>query len=623
MPVHGRGNRLMGLSAARATAAGIVAGLLLAGSLGAEEPLRVQQEERLVLQQRIIIQPPDGDVNQEMIEQILVNWDQVDGMVQIRQNAQVAGQRGAVWINEVHVLQGRPGAGLTRFSHLDQVQREELTADRVLDLLGWSGMSAAHAEEPLDIEGWANDRILQGLDDPDSGTRQRVTLALALSEHFEDAQLHELLQNKDLTLEQRSRLLDVSFARFVVAPRAAVGASFETGVPIQITGLFDGFPAARDNILRPGDELIEIDGQSLLIPNAFNIVRATVLSRQAGETVPMVIRRPFAPEVVARIEREREEARVARAIEAQAEAEARLAEAQAQALTNEENDPWETDPVWQNIMRQMEILQAKNPDPGMEITPEGDVIFAGQRLGNIAHLDGQFARGRRAIVDEPRERQTIDPEELLTPGETLPIDVPLGSLSQLQQAGRGAGSPGIADLHSAWRYRLGTMGVDLAKITAEPISVRTPDLGWIQSNVGQRVTTLIASPRSARQHMESSAAMNLIQRGVGGRGGWNQANAMLAGQSMPERGAANSQDSTAFRVQSTELAEPEVRMRRHAALNERIIELAGLRDRHATLSRRLRSQPAGVGSESMQRELDTLQRRIDLIEQQLRPSHRR
>lgn len=644
MPTRSRNERAMGLSFGVAIAGTTAASLLLSAVAGAQQPQREpapEQRPGVVLQQQVMIIEP-GDQPQEVIEDLLVHWEQFDDLdairnldraalqrLVIRGNIQAGQPNQVVWINDGRMM--RRGVGLERFSQIERLQRDELTIDRVIELLGWSGMAAMHADEPLNIADWPIERVLEGLNDPDAATRRRATSALALSSRFDDDRLHDLLGDEGLTLEQRSRLLDVSFARFVVAPRAAVGASFNTGAVIRVTNLFPEFPAAQQNLLRPGDELVEIDGQSLLAPNAFNIVRATVLSRQPGETVPMVIRRPFPPEEVAQIRLEREQARALREAEAQAEAEARFAEARAQAQASaddadedgEANDPWADDPVWRHILKQMEIITAKNPDARMDvITREGDFIFAGQLLGNIAHLDGVFRGGQGAIAEEPGQPDLSEFEDLLTPGETITVDIPLGSLSALHQAG-GAGGPGVADLHSAWRYRLGTLGIDPERVTADTVAVRTPERGWIQTNVGDRVTTLIASPRSARQHEENSDAMNRIRRGAITRGDWNRANVMFADESMPRPGQPIARDSTAFRVQSTELAEPEVRLRRHAALNERIIELAGLRERHATLTRRIQSQPVGGASDSLQRDLAALQQRIDTIEQQLRPDRTR
>jgi hypothetical protein len=210
----------------------------------------------------------------------------------------------------------------------------------------------------------------------------------------------------------------------------------------------------------------------------------------------------------------------------------------------------------------------------------------------------------------------VDLELILTPGRTLTIEVPLGSLAELQRDGGGAGSPGLADLHNAWKYRLMSLGIEASRVTADSVEIQTPELGWVQTNVGQRVTTLISAPRSSRQHQESSMAIVLAQRG-GGRGGWNQNNVMIAEHWMPSQDADATKDTTAFRVRSTELVESEVLMRRDSAINEAAWQFAALRDRRGALRRWVSDQPTGSASEALRREIESIDRRLEYIERQI------
>jgi hypothetical protein len=116
----------------------------------------------------------------------------------------------------------------------------------------------------------------------------------------------EFLRTRNLTLEQRVRLIGALRDRFVESPRAAMGVQFVTpqrlprGVELQM--VMDGFPAKDLGILQAGDVVIEAAGISLLdgellrinqrgMTQASERLRHIVISHDPGETIPMAVLR--------------------------------------------------------------------------------------------------------------------------------------------------------------------------------------------------------------------------------------------------------------------------------------------------------------------------------------------
>jgi hypothetical protein len=119
----------------------------------------------------------------------------------------------------------------------------------------------------------------------------------------------EALRTRDLSLEQRLRLIDALRERFVRSPRGAMGVSFGQqnrllGVELQL--VMPNFPAAESGALKKGDVITSVCGMSLLGPEFANVradgftgasqrLRHIVISHDPGQTVEMTLVRPLAP----------------------------------------------------------------------------------------------------------------------------------------------------------------------------------------------------------------------------------------------------------------------------------------------------------------------------------------
>ncbi len=122
--------------------------------------------------------------------------------------------------------------------------------------------------------------------------REAATEALGTVEEQDesarDAAIIAALGRADLTQEMRLRLVRVAAWRFRSAPLGGLGVSFggsgEGAVTIQ--GVVPGFPAS--DMLRPGDEVTAVDGE---IVGGMEHLRAEILSRRPGDTLPVWVRR--------------------------------------------------------------------------------------------------------------------------------------------------------------------------------------------------------------------------------------------------------------------------------------------------------------------------------------------
>ncbi len=162
--------------------------------------------------------------------------------------------------------------------------------------------------------------VLQ-LDDPSFQTREQAT-KLLLESAGDKLQLYAILcRERDLTIEQRYRLLGVLQDQLVRAPRGALGISSNQGflqmqqqiqiqqnpngqvqpngqpqlvqppVPpgpmgIRVDDLLPGMPAER--VLRIGDRITHVDGQPLAVMTDLTIY---VQTRKPGEKVKLTVRR--------------------------------------------------------------------------------------------------------------------------------------------------------------------------------------------------------------------------------------------------------------------------------------------------------------------------------------------
>lgn len=134
---------------------------------------------------------------------------------------------------------------------------------------------------------------IERLGDESWSVREAATEALGTvgqeDESARDAAIVAALARADLPEEVRLRLVRVAAWRFRSTALGGLGVSFGTSsgeakVPIQ--GVVPGFPAS--DMLRPGDEVTAVDGE---IVGGMEHLRAEILSRRPGDTLPVWIRR--------------------------------------------------------------------------------------------------------------------------------------------------------------------------------------------------------------------------------------------------------------------------------------------------------------------------------------------
>jgi len=104
--------------------------------------------------------------------------------------------------------------------------------------------------------------------------------------------------------EVRRRALSLHRQRFFTSTRPAIGVTFATagGLPM-IQDIHDGFPAALDGSLQPGDIIVAVSGQRLNpTPSlARDELRPLIFSHQPFETVTLLVYRPQNDEARARM----------------------------------------------------------------------------------------------------------------------------------------------------------------------------------------------------------------------------------------------------------------------------------------------------------------------------------
>ena len=136
--------------------------------------------------------------------------------------------------------------------------------------------------------------------------RTAATEALVVATNIDSADLVNELHSGGLDAEANARVVEVLRRRFFASTRAAMGIEFDldrattqmpAGAP-RIKQVYPALPAGRSGLLRPGDEIIEVEGES--IENRFNpsgvmLLRAAVFSRAPGESIRIKIRRPVQP----------------------------------------------------------------------------------------------------------------------------------------------------------------------------------------------------------------------------------------------------------------------------------------------------------------------------------------
>lgn len=130
---------------------------------------------------------------------------------------------------------------------------------------------AAPAADGMDEFGGASDLqiIIAGLDSDDWKSRENAARALARHPGATDEALAELAKQPGLSLEQRRRIAGVVRDRFLESPRGAIGVEFAPAQGLDSTiirNVRPNFPAARLQLLRPGDRIVGINGEDLISP---------------------------------------------------------------------------------------------------------------------------------------------------------------------------------------------------------------------------------------------------------------------------------------------------------------------------------------------------------------------
>jgi len=143
---------------------------------------------------------------------------------------------------------------------------------------------------------WAQEEIvppdvLASLDDSDLTQRENATQQLETDDLISSGAIEELLviQRDELTFEQIDRLIQTLEHR-TLGEIAVLGIEMRRGVvPIEIERIFMGAPANR--VLRFGDKLQAVDGQTLDNDQAPAILQQAVTQKGVGDRVTLEIER--------------------------------------------------------------------------------------------------------------------------------------------------------------------------------------------------------------------------------------------------------------------------------------------------------------------------------------------
>lgn len=133
---------------------------------------------------------------------------------------------------------------------------------------------------------------IERLGDESWSVREAATEALGVvtraDESARDASIKEALGRADLSEEMRLRLVRVAAWRFRSAELGGLGVQFGRSGEgaVEIGLVVPGFPAS--GLLRPGDVVLAVDGE---IVGGMEHLRAEILSRRPGETLPVWVRR--------------------------------------------------------------------------------------------------------------------------------------------------------------------------------------------------------------------------------------------------------------------------------------------------------------------------------------------
>ncbi len=127
------------------------------------------------------------------------------------------------------------------------------------------------------------------LDSDDYAQREIAAASLTRVPAFNRDRLAEILSDDSLSLEQHQRLESIALDLFQREPRAGLGVQFDQSIPTigaAIQRTIEGFDAA--NVLEAGDIVVAVDGRRI---GSANDLRFSIISRTAGERLPMVVLR--------------------------------------------------------------------------------------------------------------------------------------------------------------------------------------------------------------------------------------------------------------------------------------------------------------------------------------------
>lgn len=144
--------------------------------------------------------------------------------------------------------------------------------------------SESRSEQELRIQ-----TLVGILDSDDYDQRELATASLTKVPALDRKKLAEILSDDSLSLEQRQRLESIALNLFQREPRAGLGVQFDQNSPTigaAIGRTIEGFDAA--NVLKAGDIVVAVDGRRI---GSSNDLRFSIISRTAGERLPMVVLR--------------------------------------------------------------------------------------------------------------------------------------------------------------------------------------------------------------------------------------------------------------------------------------------------------------------------------------------
>ncbi|HVZ94671.1 MAG TPA: hypothetical protein VG797_09190 [Phycisphaerales bacterium] len=159
------------------------------------------------------------------------------------------------------------------------------------------------------------DDLVPLLNSDDWSERERAAASLARHSDATDERLVQVFKSAELSVEQSRHLLTILRERFMKSPRGAIGIQFlvpdARSDSTVIESVRPNFPAGRLGLLRPGDEIIGVDGISLIPdPNELppdeqppgRLLRSSrltlidyIVSHDPGDVVKLTIRRPIGP----------------------------------------------------------------------------------------------------------------------------------------------------------------------------------------------------------------------------------------------------------------------------------------------------------------------------------------